>query len=61
LSSEPLPNSRWAMVNSISDLDLLDRQFTAATALDRAAENIRNRPDGLPGPQQRFFNSQRGR
>jgi hypothetical protein len=27
LSSEPLPNWRWALVNSISDLDLLKRTF----------------------------------
>ena len=28
LSSEPLPNWRWALVNSISDLDLLNRTFS---------------------------------
>jgi hypothetical protein len=27
LSSEPLPNWRWALVNSISDLDVLNRTF----------------------------------
>src|SRR5258708_5625482 len=27
LSSEPLPNWRWAQVNSIYDLDLLNRTF----------------------------------
>ena len=27
LSSEPLPNWRWSLVNSISDLRLLDQQF----------------------------------
>ena len=27
LSSEPLPNWRWALVNAISDLTLLDRTF----------------------------------
>lgn len=27
LSSEPLPNWRWALVHSISDLALLDRTF----------------------------------
>jgi hypothetical protein len=26
-SSEPLPNWRWALANSISDLDLLNRTF----------------------------------
>jgi hypothetical protein len=27
LSDEPLPNWRWALVNSISDLELLNRTF----------------------------------
>jgi hypothetical protein len=27
LSSHPLPNWRWALVNSISDVDLLNRTF----------------------------------
>ena len=27
VSSEPLPNWRWALVNAISDLDLLNRNF----------------------------------
>lgn len=27
-SSEPLPNWRWALVNSISDLNLLNRTFS---------------------------------
>jgi len=27
VSREPLPNWRWALVNSISDLDVLDRTF----------------------------------
>src|SRR5580700_11156239 len=50
LSSEPLPNWRWALVNSISDLDLLQRAFSGRYA---SVKRFVNKIRGSPTPEAR--------